>query len=290
MAWIGTAIGGAIGGLGSMYSANSAANASAGANDKTAEIAYATNAFNADQATLNRQFQTDMSNTSYQRATADLAAAGLNPMLSMIKGGESTPAGATASGVMPTIQPVNRNAFGASLTGALNGASQAASIAKTKQDTNTAAAEETAAKARATQSLASAGQLDATRDQIRQDMTAFETRLKQLEWNAILTKWAAGEKMSDAETARMRADWAPNFYAAQATEIKNKAELVGLQVPEAIANAAFWNSTFGKAQPFISHAVGDAAAAAGAVYGVGKGIGGAKGNTNFNTTVNNLPR
>lgn len=53
--------------------------------------------FNSSAASSNRDFQRDMSNSSYQRAVKDLKAAGLNPMLAYGNGGASTPNGAVSA-------------------------------------------------------------------------------------------------------------------------------------------------------------------------------------------------
>lgn len=71
-----------------------------------------TNAQNAQLARDQMAFQERMSGTSYQRAVADMMAAGLNPMLAYSQGGSSTPSGQTA---------VMQNALGAGATSATQG-------------------------------------------------------------------------------------------------------------------------------------------------------------------------
>lgn len=60
------------------------------------ELVRQNNAWSAEQAQKQMDFQREMSNTAHQREIEDLKAAGLNPVLSAKLGGASTPNGAMA--------------------------------------------------------------------------------------------------------------------------------------------------------------------------------------------------
>lgn len=79
-------------------------------NEANKEIMQSTNDFNALEAEKNRQWQEYMSNTAYQRATADMKAAGLNPILAYSQGGATSPGGSSASGVFAAAENPNLDA------------------------------------------------------------------------------------------------------------------------------------------------------------------------------------
>lgn len=106
--------------LGSIFSSNTSAQNSQANIQAQQQMQGQTQQFNAEQASLNRDFQanqvqinrdyqTQMSNSAYQRSTADMKAAGLNPMMMFNSGGgpASVPSGGSASGDSASVGTPN---------------------------------------------------------------------------------------------------------------------------------------------------------------------------------------
>lgn len=90
-----------------------------------------TEEFNSAQAAAQRDWQTQMSNTAYQRSRVDMEAAGLNPILAAGAGGASTPGGSTASVGTPTMPKVDVQSKGAMVSDAISKAVNSAIAVKT---------------------------------------------------------------------------------------------------------------------------------------------------------------
>lgn len=146
---VGPAIGAVAGLIGSRQT-NSAQDArQEDAQSYNAEEARINREWSAEQASIQRDYQERLSNSAYQRATTDMRAAGINPMLAYSQGGASVPVGAagtSSAASSPAPQPVQNVAEGASRGAAamMASAQQFAQIANI--DASTEATKQTARK------------------------------------------------------------------------------------------------------------------------------------------------
>lgn len=258
--YLGTLLGAGLGAAGGFLlggpvgaAAGAAFGGSLGGGVDASNAQIATNDQNVALAQQQMAFQDHESSTAYQRATKDMEAAGLNPMLAYSQGGASTP-----SGALPVVQNPVPVGVSTAVQG-MNAAMQFAQLkninaqtAKTVSETmpNLALADnlqaDTDAKLSASQASSAASHVSQAQVPNVQAQTALTNA------NIDLVNAQASGASVDADTKKQVFDAMKSGggFTADVESRKAAAQAAMLALPEAKASASFY-SGLGVTSPYV---------------------------------------
>lgn len=201
------------------------------------------------EAQRQMEFQEQQTSTAYQRAMADMGAAGLNPMLAGKLGGAQSGAGAQAS-------------LEDSGAAGLSGASQALSLAQGIQSIKQSRAAEdqaaaTAAKLRSEtldKDLNTAWRIQEVERSRAQSSEAFQRQVTEAQRPALMKQQE--EMLKTVRNLKeVELDVANTSFSADVARRKAEARKAELGIPAAEAEAKFYKSDVGSYSPAIRQAI-----------------------------------
>lgn len=201
-----------------------------------------TNRASAKAAERQMDFQEEMSNTAYQRAVADMKAAGINPMLVSKVGGASTPPGA-----VPEIRDV--------VSSGMTSGAQAVGMAQGLASVDQSAAQADLLKAQATKVRSETMDDFMQREMFAARLAAAKTQ-GPLGYARELTEAQRAELLKEQRNRLgIDIDLANSAFMYDVARRKAESELSQFAVPGARASAKFFSSDLGEMNPYMRQAL-----------------------------------